>query len=375
MRVALVHDWLTGMRGGEKCLEVFCEIFPDAELFTLLHVRGSVSPVIEKMKIQTSIIQNLPFARTRYRYYLPLFPTAIEKFDLREFDLILSSSHSVAKGVIPPPGALHVCYCHTPMRYIWPMYEEYFGRRSGILRFAAPLIIPYLRRWDISSSRRVDRFIANSENVRGRIRRYYGREAEVIYPPVRTEYTRLSTEDRGYFLIVSALVPYKRVDLAVEAFNRLGEHLVIVGTGSESRRLRRMARKNIEFTGWVGRRVLDRYYAGCRGLVFPGEEDLGIVPIEAQCYGKAVIAFGAGGVLETVQGRWLGSAAPKGKGVTGIFFRKQTVPQLIEAVREFCETAFDPRCIRNHAVKFDEKNFKDKVTQAFDPYLTAEQRR
>ena len=383
MKVALVHDWLTGMRGGEKCLEVFCEIFPKATLFTLLHVRGSVSKVIENMRIRTSFIQNLPFARSKYRYFLPLFPTAIQALDLRDYDLIISSSHCVAKGIIPPPGALHICYCHTPMRYVWSMYDEYFGRRvgsrrAGIVKFSAPLIARCLRSWDLASNRRVDRFIANSENVRRRIRVFYDREADVIYPPVDTGATRLSTEDGGYFLIVSALVPYKRIDLAVETFNRLGARLLIIGSGPEARRLKAKARRNIEFLGWVDQPALDRYYAGCRGLIFPGEEDLGIVPIEAQCYGKAVIAYGAGGVLETVRGRWLGSAPGSaetpGNNVTGIFFQKQTVEHLTGAVEEFRRTSFDPGFIRNHALRFDKNTCRESILRAVNGFLEEESR-
>ncbi len=261
MRVALVHDWLTGMRGGEKCLEVLCELYPDADLFTLLHDKGSVSAVIEQRKIRTSFLQHLPFSSTKYRSYLPLFPRAIESFDLRDYDLILSSSHCVAKGAVPRRDALHVCYCHTPMRYVWEMYNEYFGRgHAGLLtRMVMPSVARYLRIWDVRTSSRVHYFIANSENVRQRIRRHYNRDAEVIYPPVEVSKFPLSNEDGGYFLVVSALAPYKRIDVAIEAFNRLGKHLVIVGRGPEEKKLKAIARPNVEFTGWVKDEKLVEY--------------------------------------------------------------------------------------------------------------------
>jgi len=373
LKVALIHDWLTGMRGGEKCLEALCEIFPEATIFTLVHVKGSVSPTIEKMDIRTSFIQKLPFVEKRYRGYLPFFPVAIEQFDVWTFDLIISSSHCVAKGVIPSPEAYHICYCHTPMRYVWAMYEEYFGRErlKGIPKCVVPLFVNYLRMWDINSTVRVDEFVANSENVKKRIWRYYRREAEVIFPPVDTKDTQLSNRDEGYFLLVSAFAPYKRVDLAVEAFSRLGERLVVIGTGQEEKRLKSMARPNVEFLGWMEAEGLGEYYAGCRALIFPGEEDFGIVPLEAQCYGKPVIAYGAGGALETVKGCWLSEMSkPKNKKYTGIFFREQTVDQLMAAIQRFRASEFDPQFIRHHALQFDREVFKKKIKRFIQARLS-----
>jgi glycosyltransferase involved in cell wall biosynthesis len=373
------------MRGGEKCLEALCELFPTATLFVLVHVKGSVSEAIEKMDIRTSFVQRLPFARKRYRSYLPLFPTAVEQFDMRPFDLVVSSSHCVAKGVIPRADSIHICYCNTPMRYVWAMYEEYFGagRLRGFSRLAVPLFANYLRMWDVASSQRVDAFVANSENVRKRIWRYYRRESEVIFPPVDTESTWLSTEDDGYFLIVSAFAPYKRLDVAVEAFSRRKEKLVIVGTGQEEQKLRKMAGSNIEFVGWVAPENLGKYYANCRALIFPGEEDFGIVPVEAQCYGKPVIALGQGGVLETVSGRWLSEIQGSKRGQklekkeektqgksTGIFFREQTAEQLIQAVEKFGELEFDPSFIRAHALRFDRAQFKNKMKELVERQLS-----
>ena len=231
--IAIVHEWFTSMRGGEKCVEALCEVFPDATLFALVHVKGSVSSVIERMPLRTSFIQHMPFAGRRYRHYLPLFPSAVRRFDLSEFDCVISSHHCVAKGVRTAPGSLHVCYCHTPMRYIWRSYDEYFGpgRASMITRAGMRLAVGYLRRWDVRTAAGPRYFVANSENVRRRVQQLYQRGADVVYPPVETSRFALSARDDGYFLIISALVPYKRVDLAIEAFNRSGETLIIVGDG------------------------------------------------------------------------------------------------------------------------------------------------
>jgi glycosyltransferase involved in cell wall biosynthesis len=355
LRIALVHDWLTGMRGGEKVLEVLCELYPQATLFTLLHNRGNVSETVERMKIRTSFIDRLPLKATKYRNYLPLFPRAIESFDFSEFDLILSTSHAVAKGARPSPGALHICYCHTPMRYVWELYHEYFGPgRAGLMtRAAMSIVAPRLRAWDVRSSDRVNFFVANSRNVADRIRQYYRKPADVIHPPVNIDQFAVSEKDDGYFLIVSALVPYKRVDLAIEAFNQLGDRLVIVGTGPESKRLQSIARKNIEFLGWQNDLELSKLYAGCRALIFPGIEDFGIVPLEAMACGKPVIAFAKGGALETVVG--------DARFPTGIFFHEQSVQALKDSLSKFSTSSFDPFTIRAHAERFARPQFKERI--------------
>ena len=355
LKVALVHDWLTGMRGGEKILEVLCELYPEATLFTLLHNKGSVSETIEKMRIHTSFIERLPFKASKYRNYLPLFPLAIESLDFSEFDLILSTSHAVAKGARPAPGALHVCYCHTPMRYVWELYDEYFGpgRAGMVTRAAMSIIAPRLREWDVRTSDRVNCFIANSQNVANRIRQYYRKPADVIHPPVNINQFVVSEKDEGYYLIVSALVPYKRVDLAIETFNQLGERLLIVGTGPESKRLQSIANKNIQFLGWQTDQELSRLYAGCRALIFPGIEDFGIVPLEAMASGKPVIAFGKGGALETV--------VDDSRFPTGLFFREESVQALKGALAEFSTLKFDPLTIRAHAERFARPQFKERI--------------
>lgn len=357
LKIALVHDWLTGMRGGEKVLEVLCELFPDATIFTLVHKSRSVSPTIEEMKIVTSIIQKFPGSKTHYQYYLPLMPRAIEQMNVSDFDLIISSSHAVAKGVKKNKYAIHICYCHTPMRYIWSQYENYFGkdRSNFFVRTAMKLFRKYLQRWDVKSSDRVDYFVANSKNVKQRIKDIYKRDADVIYPPVDINRFHVSRNDGKYFLIVSALVPYKRVDIAVEAFNKIGERLVIVGTGSELKRLKSIAKENIEFHGWVLDDELPEYYSNCKALIFPGEEDFGIVPLEAMASGKPVIAYAKGGALETV----IDSDIMR----TGILFKEQNVDNLIDAVRRFNNSIFDADEIRNHALKFDREVFREKIRQ------------
>ena len=348
------------MRGGEKCVEAICELFPDATLFTLLHVKGSVSPTIEKMQVRTSFVQRLPAAARLYRYYLPLFPTAIEQFDLTGYDLVISSSHCVAKGVRAVDDALHICYCYTPMRYIWVQREEYFGKgRAGMLtRLGFRAVEQYLRRWDIRTAANPHFFVAISENVRGRIKSIYSRDADMIYPPVNTEAYRLSQRDDGYFLIVSALVPYKRVDLAIEAFNRTGDRLVIVGDGPETEKLRQLARPNIEFIGWQPDEKLRDYYGGCTAVVFPGEEDFGIVPVEAMATGKPVLAYARGGALETV----LDTPTLR----TGVLFTEATPEALVDAIVRFKRSSFDPFVLRSFARRFDREVFKRQIKEYVD---------
>lgn len=372
MKIAIIHDWLTGMRGGEKCLEVFCRLYPEADLFTLLHIPGSVSSIIETRKIHTSFLQLLPFVEKKYRHFLPLMPLAIEKFDLTGYDLVLSSSHCVAKGVIPGKKTLHISYCYTPMRYIWDQYEQYFNRTaSGILTSTAMgLIAPGLRRWDVRSSKRVDEFVAISRHVQKRIKKYYNRESTVIYPPVdSTFYSPTGERGEDFYLIVSAFAPYKRLDLAVEAFNELGYPLVIIGEGQSAEYLRSIAGPNIQFRGWLSNEEIRSCYARCRAFVFCGEEDFGITPLEAQCMGKPVIGFAKGGLLETVipdRQTWkseTGISEEKTCHPTGVFFHQQTPEALISAIRHFekVEDRFESEVIRNHALAFDLNIFSDRI--------------
>jgi len=372
MKIAIVHDWLTGMRGGEKCLEVFCRLYPEADLFTLLHIPGSVSPVIESRRIHTSFLQSLPFVEKKYRHFLPLMPCAIEKFDLKGYDLILSSSHCVAKGIIPENKSLHICYCYTPMRYIWDQYDQYFNKKSsGLLTSTAMrLVAPRLRRWDVGSSERVDEFVAISKHVQKRINKYYHKESTVIYPPVDSSfYSPTEEQKEDFFLIVSAFAPYKRLDLAVEAFNRLGYPLVIIGDGQRGNYLKSISGPNIQFKGWLINEEIRSYYARCRAFVFCGEEDFGITPLEAQSMGRPVIGFAKGGLLETVipdRETWkpeTGISEEKADSPTGVFFYEQLPEALLSAINHFekVEARFEPETIRNHALQFDINIFSDHV--------------
>jgi glycosyltransferase involved in cell wall biosynthesis len=365
-RVALVHDWLTGMRGGEKCLEAMCELFPDAALFTLLHRPGHLSAPIGRMAIHTSWIQRVPGWRRIYRHLLPLYPAAIESFDLSGYDLVISSSHCVAKGALPAPGATHLCYCYTPMRYAWDQYAHYFGpeRLSWWNRRLIPPLIGRMRAWDVATAGRPHRYAAISRHVAGRIRQYYGREADVIYPPVDLSAFTPGDGGGGYYLMVNAFAPYKRVDVAVEAFNRLGRPLRIVGSGQDEARLRALAGPNVEFLGWTGPEALREAYAGCRAFVFTAEEDFGITPVEAQASGRPVIALGKGGALETVVPHpgfpGAGAPWPAAAGApTGVLFPEQTAASLVEAVRFFeaHERDFFPAAIRASVERFDRPRY------------------
>lgn len=352
--IALAHDWITGMRGGEKVLEVFCELFPAAPIHTLIAFPEKASETIRMHEIRTSFLQRMPFIESRYRSYLPLYPFAIERFDMSGFDLILSSSHAVAKGIRPRPGALHISYVHTPMRYVWDMFDQYFSTAQvgKLKRPLISMIASRLRRWDVRTCNRVHAFIANSEHVRKRIQRHYDRDAVVIYPPVDISRFTVSESSKDFYLIVSALVPYKKVELAVEAFNRLNLPLRIIGEGPERRKLESLAGASITFEGWREDGEIARAYTECKALLFPGEEDFGIVPVEAMSCGKPVIAFGRGGATETV--------IPN---LSGLHFEEQTVESLTNAVLAFQQQRFDPLQIRKHAERFDKQGFRERIRE------------
>jgi len=361
MRVALIHDWLTGMRGGEKCLEVFCELFPRADLYTLIVVPEKLSRTIRAMHIRPSWLNGWPGIKSTYRYYLPFFPAAIESFDLRGYDLILSSSHCVAKGVVPR-NALHIAYIHAPMRYVWDQYDAYFKDAGALSRLGMKAFRRYLQSWDVRSSKRVAHFIANSNNVAAKVRSLYNRECATIYPPVELDRFGESSIGRDYYLVVSALVPYKRVDLAVQACNELRVPLKIVGDGPLRKKLEQQAGPQVEFLGHIDDQTLARLYSGSRALLFPGEEDFGIVALEAQASGRPVIAFGRGGALETVRAFDADSRAPFS---TGIFFHELTAASLLDAMCRFEKhiDVFDPAAIRAHANKFSRVEFKRRIEQ------------
>jgi glycosyltransferase involved in cell wall biosynthesis len=358
LRVALVHDWLTGMRGGERVLLELCRLFPTATVHTLLWNRGSVHPEIESRVRQTSFLQKLPGVAGGYRQYLPLFPAAARSLAVNGADLVLSSSHAVAKGVRVGRGVPHVSYVHTPMRYLWDDSGSYFqfGNGSAWKQAGLSLVKPYLRRFDVETARDVDHFIANSETVRGRIRRFWGAEAATIPPPVDTDFFSPAArpEAGDYYLIVSSLEPYKRVDLAVEAFRLLRRPLVIAGSGTQYHELRATSPENVHFAGRVSDEQLRGLYRGCRALIFPGVEDFGMVPVEAQACGKPVICYGSGGVTESVV-----------DGETGIHFRPQEPEALAKAVEQAERRAWDAAEIRRRSLAFSRSQFRDRMESFF----------
>ena len=392
LRVVLVHDWLTGMRGGEKVLEAMCRQWPGANLHTLLHRRGSVSRAIEQLPIRTSFLQWFPAVHRYYRYLLPFMPLAVN-WRLPQCDLVVSSSHCVAKGLPVPKGVPHICYCHTPMRYAWGLRDQYFGGRGrrgegekgrkgeresegGLSPLLPSSLSPFLpltawirnrildrlRLWDRRTAQGVTHFVANSRVVQNRILEYYGRDSVVIHPPVDTDfYCPAAVEREDYYLVFSALAPYKRLDLALSACNRLKRRLIVIGSGQDAKKLRRLAGPTVEFLGWQPDETVRDHLRRCRALLFPGEEDFGIVPLEAQACGTPVIAFGRGGATETVVpigGDWQGRPSPP----TGIWFDEQTPECLAEAIEllEKEQGHLDPSALRRHASSFDGRRFAAK---------------
>ncbi len=369
--IVLVHDWLTGMRGGEKCLEPLCRRWPHAQLCTLFYRRGSVSPAIERLRIRPSWLNRWPGVHHYYRYLLPLMPLAAG-WRIPRAELVVSLNHAVAKSAQPPPGVPHVCYCFTPMRYAWHMKEAYFAaarnpsaRSWGLLRWLEQVksgsrerLLEALRRWDQATAARVTHFLAISHTVRQRIWDCYRREADVIYPPVDTDfYTPTFQKREPFYLIVSALAPYKRFDLAIAACERLRRRLVIIGTGQERRRLQAVAGSQTQFLGWQPDEVIRDYLRRAQALLFPGEEDFGIVPLEAQACGCPVIGFGRGGLTETV--------LPLGRSrtPTGVLFGEQTVEAVIEAIVEWerHREAFDPHQARRQALRFSRQRYEAEM--------------
>lgn len=357
MKVAIVHDWLNQSGGGERVLMAIHQLFPSAPVFPIVYDPERAPAEMRGWDIRPSFLQRIPFARRKHQPFLPLMPLAVEQLDLSEFDLVISTSSACAKGAIPRPGAVHVCYCHTPCRYIWDHYHEY-TRGLPFRSLIAP-IAHWLRIWDQLSAARVDSFVANSQWVAARIRSYYRREAEVIHPPVDLERFQPDGRDADdFYLVVSRLVPYKRVDLAVEAAAQLGRRLVVVGDGPQRRKLEKAAGRTVEFLGRRTDEEIARLYARCRAFIFPGCEDFGIAPVEAQAAGRPVIAFGRGGALETVV-----------DGKTGIFFADQTVESLVEAVRRFERMDFEPSVCRSNAERFDTGRFLAEFRAVIDRQL------
>ena len=364
MAVALVHDWLTGMRGGERVLEALCGLYPDADIFTLLHNPGSVSTTIERHRIITSFIQRLPFARSHYRYYLPLFPAAIERLRLDRYDLVVSVSTCAAKAVIIPGHARHLCYCNSPMRYAWDQFDAYFGpERKGYLasRWLYRPVMTRLARWDAATAARVHRFVGNSAHVAGRIRRYYGREATIVYPPVDTTFFQPADVTPGsHFLIVSALVPYKRIDLAITACERAGATLRIVGDGPDRSRLEARAGRHVAFLGRLNDDEVRKQYREAQAVLLPGEEDFGIVTVEAQACGRPVVALARGGALETVI-----------DGENGILYPDTDEASLVAALNRAASTRFDSDRISRTAQQFSRECHVQRLREVIDETVAA----
>ncbi|MBN1617986.1 glycosyltransferase [Candidatus Dojkabacteria bacterium] len=373
MKVALVHDWLVGMGGAERCLECFCEIFPNADIYTLIHKEGSVNQKIEGHRIHTSFLQNFPFSKSNYRYLYALMPTAIEQFDFRDYDLVISGSSVMAKGAIVPSHIPHISYIYSPMRYAWEMYPEYFGAKSYLpfwQRLVIPPLLNYIRMWDVVSTNRVDYLIADSKVVADRIDSAYKRRSIVIYPPVNVDFFEKEDKKEDYYLMVTSFEPNKRVDIAIEAFNELGLPLKVVGDrGRFLKRFRRQANSNIEFLGKVTDHDLKYLYSKAKATVFPGIDDFGIAPVESIASGTPVITFAAGGVTETVI-----PANPKiGKSYrskpNGIYFYQPTAHSLVDAIRFFQKfdrtKGWDRESMRKYSERFSQKEFLKKTRKYF----------
>lgn len=360
MRVAIIADWMSNVGGGGRVLTQLHAMFPDAPIYTTIHDPERLPEEMRDWDVRPSFLQRVPFARRRYQAFLPLMPLAFEQFDLREYDLVISTSSACAKGVITRPDALHVCYCYTPCRYIWDLYHDYTaGRRS------LPLIAPvahWLRIWDRLSSDRVDHFVSLSHEVAGRIRRHYRRDAEIVYPPVEVD--RIVPNGRpaeDFYLVVSRLVEYKRIDLAVQAATRLGRRLIVVGEGPMRKRLEGMAGPTVEFRGFLPDDEVADLLARCRAFLFPGLEDFGIAPVEAQAAGRPVVALGRGGTAETVV-----------DGVTGVLFDEQSVEGVIDGIRRLERMRIDPAACRLNAERFSPERFREELSRVIEEMLGAE---
>jgi glycosyltransferase involved in cell wall biosynthesis len=351
MKVAIIHEWLTIYGGSERVVEQILKIYPEADIYTSVYNEKNMGHIFPKDKVTTSFMQKIPFSAKYYTKMLHLMPRAFESFDLTGYDLVISSSTSCAKGVITTAETKHISYVHTPMRYAWDLYHDYINNSGFITRTAMKLILPKIRQWDVLSSFRVDKFIANSSIVQKRINKVYRRDSEVIYPPVSTDFfTPNGNPPEDFYLLLSRFIPYKRIDLAIEACNRLQKRLVIIGGGPQEKYLKTIAGPTIEFTGRLNDNETKDYYQRCKAFLFPGYEDFGITPVEAQACGRPVIAYGKGGAIDTVVNE-----------VTGVFFPEQTIDSLCEAINKFEKMKFDSTAIRKHAEKFSNEQFIQKM--------------
>jgi glycosyltransferase involved in cell wall biosynthesis len=370
MKVAIVHDWIIDIGGAERCLESIYSLYPLSDVYTLIaSEQSAVSLGIDTKRITSSFIKKLPKAKRKYRNYLPFFPFAIEQFDLSGYDVVISSSHSVAKGALTDSNQLHICYCHTPVRYAWDMYHQYMkdnGLTKGLKGNIAKLILHYIRIWDLASTNRIDHFIANSQNTAKRIKKIYGRESTVIYPPVDIDRFELHFEKEDFYLTASRMVPYKKMDLIVEAFSQMPDKkLVVVGDGPDFKKIRSKASRNVEILGYQPSDILKELMQKSKAFVFAAEEDFGIVPVEAQACGTPVIGYEKGGLKETVI-----------ENKTGIFYKQQTVQSLIGAIAEFerKQYRFDSMVIRKNAKRFGRERFEEEFKNFVERQLTSRQR-
>jgi glycosyltransferase involved in cell wall biosynthesis len=364
LRIALVHYWWVNRRGGERVLEVLADMFPQADIFTLVLDPKALPPSLRSRKFTTSFLQKIPGIKRHYKKFLLLFPLALEQFKLDEYDLVISSESGPAKGVLTRPHTCHICYCHTPMRYVWDMYHQYRSIAPGgaLGRAFYSIVANYVRQWDYVASARVDYYVASSHNAASKIAKYYRREAEVIHPPVNVSSFSIGTIAEDFYLVVSPLVAYKRVDLAIGACNAMKRRLIVIGQGEAMRALQQTAGPTITFLGYQPDDVVREHYQRCRAFIFPSEEDIGLTPIEAQACGRPVIAFGRGGALETlIGGLPTSSFAPESS--TGVFFAEQSAESLADAIRFFesIETHFSPAFIRRNAERFDVSRFKSEM--------------
>ena len=359
MKVAIIHEWLTIYGGSERVVEQLLKIYPQADIFTTVYHEKNMGHIFPKEKVHTSFMQGIPFSKKFYTKMLHLMPRAFESFDLSEYDLVLSSSHSCAKGVITSAETTHISYIHTPMRYAWDLYHDYLKASGFITRMAMKKILPKIRQWDALSALRVDKFVANSSIVKKRINKVYRRDAEVIYPPVNTDFFVPNNKDpEDFFLILSRFIPYKKIDLAIEACNKLGKRLIILGTGPQEKELKNIAGPTIEFTGRLSDEESRGYYQRCKAFLFPGYEDFGITPVEAQACGRPVIAYGKGGALDSVISE-----------KTGVFFPEQTVESMISGIEKFKKINFNATEIRKHAESYSNKEFIRKMTKFINSSL------
>jgi glycosyltransferase involved in cell wall biosynthesis len=369
MRVAIVHHWLVTQGGGERVLAALASIFPDADIFTLIAHHQAVPLALKSRRIEQSFLARIPWSNRIHRYLMPLYPLAVEQLDLRGYDLVITSDAGPMKGVLVAPQAVHICYCHAPMRYLWNQYHDYRNDLSGFAKFAFSLTAHYLRAWDFAAAQRVTQFVANSWNVSQRIRQYYSRSSVVLYPPVDTSRARVEASTGESYLAVGRLVGYKRLDLVIGACNRLNRKLRIIGVGPQERSLRALAGPTIEFLGQVSEDVLWKEYSRCRAFLFAGEEDFGMTLVEAQSCGRPVIAYGKGGALESVATASPGCA-------TGVLFDEQNEHTLCMAILEFekREQEFDPVFINGHAKQFDSAHFEDGLRELVKEAMKSPQR-